>query len=148
MWSLGAIAPNLLCFTLSSVNANACMVRVPVPRWSDCNALVVQTGEEQWVAQKYIERPLVVLNRKFDIRQYVLVTSWNPLTIWFYNTSYLRFCGVHFSADLTDKFAHLSNNRSVVFLADRCALYLRCCMPSRTSESSGTIGILVLDQFF
>ena len=49
-------------------------------------------AESQWVIQKYIENPMIIHRRKFDIRQWVLVTSFNPLRIYFFDQCYLRFC--------------------------------------------------------
>ena len=66
---------------------------------------------QSWIAQKYIETPLLILNRKFDIRQWVLVTSFQPLTIWLYSECYLRFAAVDYDSENTDDlFIHLTNN--------------------------------------
>ena len=63
-----------------------------------------------WVAQKCIENPLIVENRKFDIRQWVLVTDWNPLTIWCYRESYIRFTVTEYDRKDNSRKNHLTNN--------------------------------------
>lgn len=63
------------------------------------------------VAQKYIERPLLVRKRKkFDIRQWILVTNLNPLVIYGFSECYLRLSGREFDLKATDSFTHLCNH--------------------------------------
>lgn len=66
-----------------------------------------------WIVQKYVENQLLIAGRKFDLRQWVLVTSWNPLQVWFYDECYSRFSAATFTPDRTElrnDYVHLVNN--------------------------------------
>ena len=60
----------------------------------------------------YIDRPLLINNKKFDMRVYVLVTSYNPLRCYMYQEGLARFATEEYTNDpniLRNKFVHLTN---------------------------------------
>lgn len=65
-----------------------------------------------FIIQKYIEHPLLINNRKFDIRCYSLCTSINKkLKAYFYKEGYIRTSSTEFSLkNLNNKFVHLTND--------------------------------------
>ncbi|KAF2347635.1 Tubulin-tyrosine ligase/Tubulin polyglutamylase, partial [Trinorchestia longiramus] len=77
-----------------------------VDKWSQLDT------DSQLVVQRYVSRPYLINNTKFDLRIYVAVTSFHPLRIYLYNDGLVRFASVEYrneSTSLSDRFMHLTN---------------------------------------
>ena len=61
---------------------------------------------------RYVARPYLINETKFDLRLYVLVTSMNPLRIYLYDDGLVRFASNKYtneSSKVHDLFTHLTN---------------------------------------
>ena len=67
---------------------------------------------EPYVVQRYVNNPLLVGGKKFDLRIYVLVTNYSPLTCYLYRTGFARFTHQRYSGnpeDIANNYMHLTN---------------------------------------
>lgn len=61
---------------------------------------------------RYIENPLLIGGKKFDLRLYVLVTSFRPLKAYLFKLGFCRFCTVKYDTsiqELDNMYVHLTN---------------------------------------
>eukprot|EP00076_Gallus_gallus_P028328 XP_015151940.1 probable tubulin polyglutamylase TTLL9 isoform X1 [Gallus gallus] len=69
-----------------------------------------ETQIETYVVQRYIENPYLIGGRKFDLRVYILVTSYSPLKAWLYRDGFARFSSMRFTLNsIDDHYVHLTN---------------------------------------
>lgn len=61
-----------------------------------------------WLVQKYIEKPLLLNGRKFDIRVWALVTG--KKEVFYYKKGYIRTSSVNYDLEGKDTYIHLTNN--------------------------------------
>ncbi|XP_032044108.1 tubulin polyglutamylase TTLL5 isoform X1 [Aythya fuligula] len=68
--------------------------------------------EDNILVSRYISNPLLIDDFKFDVRLYVLVTSYDPLVIYLYEEGLARFATVRYdqaSKNIKNQFMHLTN---------------------------------------
>lgn len=69
------------------------------------------TYDSNTIVQRYIRNPFLIGGYKFDLRLYVCVPSYHPLTVYLYREGLVRFSTDKFSLnDLNNPFCHLTNS--------------------------------------
>lgn len=92
---------------------------------------------EPYLAQRYIDNPHLVGGKKYDLRIYILVTSYAPLTCWLHRTGFARFCHHRFSMkDIENTFIHVTN------------VAVQKTNPNYSSQSGCKYGIRNLREYF
>ena len=69
--------------------------------------------KEHWIIQKYIERPLLIEKRKFDIRAWMLLTTSKDgskaIEAYIYDEWYVRLSSETYQTESFDRYIHLTN---------------------------------------
>ena len=67
--------------------------------------------DDDSVVSRYIANPLLINGHKFDLRIYVVVTSFNPLRIYTYREGLARFASEEYTTKGSkhNKYQHLTN---------------------------------------
>lgn len=85
-----------------------------IKKWSrdGSKPLSIPHTRDIYVISRYIDNPLLIGGKKFDLRFYVLVTSYRPIKAYMYQLGFCRFCTVKYNSsinELDNMFVHLTN---------------------------------------
>ena len=70
----------------------------PEPRPS-ADSAAPRLRKKKWIVQRYVDPPMLIDERKFDIRLYVAVTSMRPLVAYIYREGLVRFASEPYGSD-------------------------------------------------
>ncbi|KAL0222050.1 hypothetical protein RCL1_001904 [Eukaryota sp. TZLM3-RCL] len=74
------------------------------------NQVFTSNFSSNFVVQKYLENPFLINNRKFDIRQWVVVTNFPKFSVHFFHKFYVRLCSSEYDdCEISDRYKHLTN---------------------------------------
>ena len=82
-----------------------------IKKWAN-NKWASGSMRDNYVISRYLDNPLLIGGKKFDLRLYALVTSYRPLRVYMYREGFCRFSGARYSndnANLDNMFMHLTN---------------------------------------
>eukprot|EP00944_MAST-04C_sp_MAST-4C-sp1_P005210 g5210.t1 len=82
-----------------------------VKKWAN-NKWTSTSAKDNYVISRYIDNPLLVGGKKFDLRLYALVTSYRPLRVYMYREGFCRFTTQRYTNDLSNLdnlYVHLTN---------------------------------------
>ena len=71
-----------------------------------------KNSKDNFVVERYIERPYLIDGHKFDLRLYVGVTSYEPLKVYLHEEGLIRLASSEYSTAVGsygDRFSHLTN---------------------------------------
>jgi len=69
-------------------------------------------NKKDYLASEYINNPHLINNFKYDLRIYILVTSYDPLRIYMFKDGLTRFATYEYNdkvKDVKKRFIHLTN---------------------------------------
>lgn len=103
------------CEAVSSNSNDACWIKKPVDGSQGKGVFVINKSkplkEKECLISKYIDNPLLINGFKFDIRVYVLISSFDPLVIYTYEDGLCRFATEKYRSahETYNRFVHLTN---------------------------------------
>lgn len=86
-----------------------------IKKWANNNrpgSNVPQVKSEAYVISRYIDDPLLIGGKKFDLRIYALVSNYRPLKVHVHRHGFARFCSYKYTNDVTtidNEYIHLTN---------------------------------------
>lgn len=99
-----------------------------VAAWKKANDEREPEKREIYIVSKYIEQPLLIGGKKFDLRLYALILSYSPLKVYLHRGGFARFSAVRYTNDkesMKDLYVHLTNVAIQKKVRDsRCLCYL------------------------